>query len=68
MAKKHVKVFTAFSGYDSQCIALDELKKEYPDKFDYELIGWSEIDPYAIKTHNIFFPSMQTEIMVTLVK
>lgn len=38
-----LKVFTAFSGYDSQCLALDRLKENYPD-FDYELVGWSEID------------------------
>lgn len=50
-----LKVFTAFSGYDSQCMALDRLKKLDKD-FDYELVGWSEIDPYAIKAHNILYP------------
>lgn len=49
-----LKVFTAFSGYDSQCLALEELKAKYP--FDYELVGWSEIDKYAIKAHDILFP------------
>lgn len=38
-----IKVFTAFAGYDSQCLALERLKHDYPD-FDYELVGWSEID------------------------
>ena len=38
-----IKVFTAFSGYDSQCMALDMVKENHPD-FDYELVGWSEID------------------------
>jgi hypothetical protein len=33
-----LKVFTAFSGYDSQCLSLDRLKENYPD-FDYELVG-----------------------------
>nr|DAH52884.1 MAG TPA: Variant erythrocyte surface antigen-1 [Bacteriophage sp.] len=33
-----LKVFTAFSGYDSQCMALDRMK------INYELVGWSEID------------------------
>lgn len=33
-----IRVFTAFSGYDSQCMALDRLG------IDYELVGWSEID------------------------
>ena len=55
MANKKLKVFTAFSGYDSQCLALNRLKKQYPD-FDYELVGWSEIDENAIKAHNILFP------------
>lgn len=47
-----VRVFTAFSGYYSQCMALDRLKDTLPG-FDYELIGWSEIDKYAIKAHNV---------------
>lgn len=50
-----VKVFTAFSGYDSQCLALERLKANFP-AFDYELVGWSEIDKYAIRAHNALFP------------
>lgn len=50
-----IRVFTAFSGYDSQCLALDRLKKKYPE-FDYELVGWSEIDKYAIQAHNAIYP------------
>lgn len=45
-----LKVFTAFSGYDSQCLALDRAN------IDYELVGWSEIDKFAIKAHNALFP------------
>lgn len=45
-----LKVFTAFSGYDSQCMALDRMK------IDYELAGWSEIDKYAIMAHNAIYP------------
>lgn len=45
-----IKVFTAFSGYDSQCMALDRLGIEY------ELVGWSEIDKYAIQAHNAVYP------------
>ena len=41
-----LRVFTAFSGYDSQCMSLDRLGIEY------DLIGWSEIDKFAIKAHN----------------
>lgn len=50
-----IRVFTAFSGYDSQCLALDRLKRCYP-QFDYELVGWSEIDKYAIQAHNALYP------------
>lgn len=47
---KKIKVFTAFSGYDSQCLALQYLG------YDFDLVGWSEIDKYAIQTHNALFP------------
>ena len=55
MVKKYTKenplrVFTAFSGYDSQCLALNRLG------IDYDLVGWSEIDPAAIKAHDALFP------------
>ncbi len=45
-----IRVFTAFSGYDSQCMALDRLK------VDYDLVGWSEIDQNAIRAHNAVYP------------
>lgn len=45
-----LKVFTAFSGYDSQCMALDRMK------INYELVVWSEIDKYAIMAHNAIYP------------
>ena len=64
-----LRVFTAFSGYDSQCLALDRLCKSELIKttneynlvmeaipFEYELVGWSEIDKYAIQAHNALFP------------
>lgn len=50
-----LKVFTAFSGYDSQCMALERIKEAHED-FDYELVGWSEIDPNAIRLHDANFP------------
>lgn len=50
-----IRVFTAFAGYDSQCLALERLKRDYPE-FDYDLVGWSEIDRYAIMAHNALFP------------
>ena len=45
-----LKVFTAFSGYDSQCLALKRLG------IDFDLVGWSEIDKAAITAHNALFP------------
>lgn len=45
-----IRVFTAFSGYDSQCMALERAG------VDYDLVGWSEIDPHAIKAHDAVFP------------
>jgi len=45
-----LKVCTLFSGYDSQCLALDRLG------VDYELVAWSEIDKYAIQAHNALYP------------
>ena len=50
-----INVITLFSGYNSQCMALDRLKQHYPN-FDYELIYWSEIDENAIKAHNAVYP------------
>lgn len=54
-----LRVFTAFSGYDSQCLALERLKEEIPG-FDYVLVGWSEIDAMAIKAHNALFPAAES--------
>lgn len=34
---KKIRVCTLFSGYDSQCMALDRLKEQHPE-FDYELV------------------------------
>ena len=45
-----IRVFTSFSGYDSQCMALDRIG------IDYDLVGWSEIDRYAIAAHNAIYP------------
>lgn len=45
-----LKVFTTFSGYDSQCLALK--KSGIP----FDLVGWSEIEKRAIDAHNLIFP------------
>ena len=50
-----IRVFTSFSGYDSQCLALNRLAADNA-QFSYELVGWSEIDKYAIQAHNALFP------------
>lgn len=50
-----LRVGTLCSGYDSQCLALERLKQNFPP-FDYELVFWSEIDADAIKAHNALFP------------
>lgn len=50
-----LKVVTAFSGYDSQKMALGRLHRAFPD-FCYELVAWSEIDANAITAHNAIFP------------
>lgn len=45
-----LRVFTAFSGYDSQCMSLDVIG------VPYELVGWSEIDKYACQAHDALYP------------
>lgn len=50
-----LRVFTAFSGYDSQCMALDRLADNY-SRFKYKLVGWSEVDKYVIQAHDACFP------------
>ena len=46
-----IRVFEAFAGYGSQSMALEILKQDYP-QFDYEVVGISEIDKYAVKAYN----------------
>ena len=59
-----LRVVTLCSGYDSQCLALERLKRDFPP-FDYELVAWSEFDPTsktpferqpAVVAHNALFP------------
>ena len=47
-----LRVFTSFSDYDSQLMALRDIGA------DYECVGWSEIDKWAIKAHNAVFPEL----------
>ena len=46
-----LRVFEAFCGYGSQHLALKRLKRDYPE-FDFEVVGVSEIDKYAIRAYN----------------
>lgn len=48
-----ITVFTAFSGYDAQLLALRRLSNTYD--FEFDLVGWSEIDRHAIKAHDTLF-------------
>ena len=50
-----LRVTTLFSGYDSQCLALERCKKIMPG-FEYELVNWCEFDKYACQGHNANFP------------
>ena len=52
--REAINVFTAFSGYDSQCMALDRLSSLI-EGFSYNLVGWSEIEPTAILAHNAVY-------------
>ncbi len=42
-----IRIFEAFAGYGSQSIALQRLKEDFPG-FDYEVVGFSEIDRFAV--------------------
>lgn len=50
-----INVVTLCSGYGAQEMALDRLKRDYPD-FDWELLAWAEIEPNAIKAHQACHP------------
>jgi DNA (cytosine-5)-methyltransferase 1 len=52
-----IRTFELCAGYDSQLMAMERLKKKHSD-FDYDCIGWSEIEPNAITLHNACFPSL----------
>lgn len=45
-----LRVVTLCSGYDSQCMALRNIG------VPYKVVGWSEIDKYAIRARNAVFP------------
>lgn len=51
-----IRLISLFSGYDSQALAMERLKRDFPNDFDYELVAWCEIETSAIKAHNALFP------------
>lgn len=50
--KKVLKVFEGFAGYGGGHFALDRLKEKYPS-FEFEIIGYSEIDKYACELYDL---------------
>lgn len=53
---KNIKMFTLFSGYESQTMGLLNAVKTFGNRFNAELVGWSEIDKAARLVHNLAFP------------
>lgn len=52
-----IRVVSLCSGYDAPFIAMKRLKADN-SAFDFECIGWSEVDKYAIIGHNAIHPEM----------
>lgn len=52
MAKKVLRVFEGFAGYGGGHFALNKLKEKYPN-FEFEIIGYSEIDKYACELYDL---------------
>ena len=51
-----IKIFTLFSGYDSQLMGIINAVKNSKKHFDVELVGWSDNDPDVQRIHNLTFP------------
>lgn len=49
--KQKIRIFEAFAGYGSQSLALERLHENFPE-FNYEVVGISEIDKYAVQAYN----------------
>ncbi len=50
--KKVLRVFEGFAGYGGGSFALNRLKEKYPN-FEFEVIGYSEIDKYACELYDL---------------
>lgn len=60
-------IITTFSGYDSQLMAADALREDYPN-FRWTCMGWSDIDKYACQMHNIVFPQFADKALGDITK
>ena len=54
--KRTIKMFTLFSGYDSQMMGLIDAIKDFENRYSVELVGWSDINPSVQLVHNLAFP------------
>lgn len=52
-----IRIFESFSGYGSQSVALERLRRDFPS-VEYEIVGISEIDKYAIEAYNALHPNV----------
>lgn len=52
-----IRIFEAFAGYGSQSMAIQRLKKDFG--IEYEIVGISEIDKYAIQAYNAVHPGVK---------
>lgn len=50
--KKKLRVFEGFAGYGGGHFALNRLKEKYPN-FNFEIVGYSEIDKYACELYDL---------------
>ena len=53
---KKIKIFTLFSGYDSQLMGLIKAAKKIKKLFKAILVGWSDNDQNVQRIHNLTFP------------
>lgn len=60
-----ITIFEAFSGYGSQSLALERLKKD--TGLEYEVVGYSEIDKNAIIAYDALHPDVKNYGDVTAI-
>lgn len=51
-----INVITLCSGYDAMVLAFKRLRVDFSDRFDFDLLAWSEIDANACAAHNALHP------------